>query len=75
MLHNATTLRLRSVAAKDEGRYTCLAANKVGKAEADVFLQVTGESAADAQAQTGPLSRRLNLDAKVKATGRRRRSV
>ncbi|KAH7713692.1 Protein HIM-4 b [Aphelenchoides avenae] len=41
MLNNATTLRLRAVAAKDEGRYTCLAANKVGKAEADVFLQVT----------------------------------
>lgn len=37
------SLRLTQVKAEDEGSYTCLSENSVGKAEASGTLQVHGE--------------------------------
>ncbi|VIO88235.1 Uncharacterized protein BM_BM11652 [Brugia malayi] len=41
ILNNGTLLVLKELQVNQEGRYSCLATNKVGKAEADTFLQVT----------------------------------
>ncbi|KAM3729101.1 Hemicentin-2 [Dirofilaria immitis] len=40
ILNNDTLLVLKEVQVNQEGRYSCMATNKVGKAEADAFLQV-----------------------------------
>uniref|UniRef100_A0A914ZCP1 Ig-like domain-containing protein n=1 Tax=Panagrolaimus superbus TaxID=310955 RepID=A0A914ZCP1_9BILA len=37
---NGTLLRVKNVQSKDVGRYSCVAKNKVGRAESDVFLEV-----------------------------------
>lgn len=43
ILHNGTTLQISNVdLEKHEGRYTCVARNKIGKAEADIFLEIIG---------------------------------
>ncbi|VDK78629.1 unnamed protein product [Anisakis simplex] len=41
VLQNGTVLRLLGVQSSQEGRYSCTASNKVGRAEADTFLQIT----------------------------------
>lgn len=41
--NNGTVLVLSEVQTNQEGRYSCIATNKVGRAEADIFLQVTGD--------------------------------
>uniref|UniRef100_F1KPK8 Hemicentin-2 n=1 Tax=Ascaris suum TaxID=6253 RepID=F1KPK8_ASCSU len=41
ILKNGTLLRLLGVQGNQEGRYSCTSTNKVGRAEADTFLQVT----------------------------------
>lgn len=37
-------LKIAKVSSQDQGRYTCLAVNKAGKSEADIFVQVMGKS-------------------------------
>ena len=37
---NGTLLQIKNIQGKDAGRYSCVAKNKVGRAEADVFLDV-----------------------------------
>ncbi|VDN03059.1 unnamed protein product [Thelazia callipaeda] len=41
ILNNGTVLLLQEVQVSQEGRYSCISTNKVGKAEADIFLHVT----------------------------------
>uniref|UniRef100_A0A915CT05 Ig-like domain-containing protein n=1 Tax=Ditylenchus dipsaci TaxID=166011 RepID=A0A915CT05_9BILA len=43
ILKNGTVLRVNGIQLEHEGRYTCMATNKVGKAEADTFVQVIGK--------------------------------
>lgn len=40
LLHNGSILRITKVQTLHEGRFTCVARNKVGKDEADTFVQV-----------------------------------
>ena len=40
MHQNGSILRLTGVQTSQEGRYSCLARNKIGQAEADIFLEV-----------------------------------
>ncbi|KAL3989826.1 Immunoglobulin I-set domain family protein [Acanthocheilonema viteae] len=40
ILNNGTLLILKEIQANQEGRYSCTATNKVGRAEADTFLQI-----------------------------------
>ncbi len=42
LLNNGSQLRLLGVQSSQEGRYSCIARNKIGQAEADIFLEVTG---------------------------------
>ncbi|EPB79673.1 immunoglobulin I-set domain protein [Ancylostoma ceylanicum] len=44
---NGRVLVLNHVQSEEEGRYTCKAENKAGKAEADTYVQVTGEFVAE----------------------------
>uniref|UniRef100_A0A0R3RPN8 Hemicentin-1 n=1 Tax=Elaeophora elaphi TaxID=1147741 RepID=A0A0R3RPN8_9BILA len=41
ILNNSTSLILKEIQVNQEGRYSCTATNKVGRAEADTFLQIT----------------------------------
>uniref|UniRef100_A0A914V1R3 Ig-like domain-containing protein n=1 Tax=Plectus sambesii TaxID=2011161 RepID=A0A914V1R3_9BILA len=41
LLNNGSVLRLSTIQTPQEGRYTCTAVNKIGRAEADTFVQVT----------------------------------
>lgn len=44
ILHNGTMLQISGVnSERHEGRYTCVARNKIGKAEADIFLEIIGK--------------------------------
>lgn len=44
ILNNGTTLQISEIdSTRHEGRYTCSARNKVGIAEADIFLQIIGK--------------------------------
>ncbi|VDK82636.1 unnamed protein product [Litomosoides sigmodontis] len=40
ILNNGTLLVLKEIEVNQAGRYTCIAANKIGRAEADTFLQI-----------------------------------
>ncbi|CAG9531888.1 unnamed protein product [Cercopithifilaria johnstoni] len=40
ILNNGTSLILQEIQINQEGRYSCTATNKVGRAEADTFLQI-----------------------------------
>lgn len=43
ILNNGTILKISNTRLGQEGRYACIATNRVGKAEADIFVQVVGE--------------------------------
>lgn len=42
MLNNKTVLKILNISLGQEGRYACIATNQVGKAEADIFVQIIG---------------------------------
>lgn len=42
ILNNNTLLKISNIRLKQEGRYACIAINKVGKAEANIFVQIIG---------------------------------
>jgi hemicentin len=37
-------IRITNLTSEHQGRFTCVATNKAGKAEADIFVQVMGET-------------------------------
>ena len=41
VIENGTILKVHNIQGDQAGRYTCIAKNKIGKAEADVFIEVT----------------------------------
>lgn len=43
LLYNGTILRLYNIESTHEGRYSCTAMNKIGRAEIDAFIQVIGK--------------------------------